>query len=442
MRRAIIFFVMRLKPIAFAGAIVTMANACSHTPGAQPPARQRNSLRGHLVVMQHVIHVDTVAREMMMVRHPSGALFVAGYGGVWAGSDTSLRRLHPMFWRSRMWKSVDEGATWTRVNVGPGSQGIVGNSDVALAMSPAGTLYFVTMTFDGLKGEGQGISVGVSHDAGTTWAWTVLSRNRFDDRPWAAVAPDGTAHVLWNDGSGVQHVTSTDDGATWSTPVRIYNKGGSSHLAVGPAGELAVRISPASASGNKFDPGIDMLAVSTDAGKTWRTSRAPGNRHWTPPDSAEVLPRWVEPVAWDAKGKLYSLWTDTAGVWLARSSDRGDHWTTWPIVHCTAVCYYPYLIARGDGELAATWFSNADDPLRWNAARIYVRDSGEEPRVSLSAPLVMDAWFPDRSKGQLHRDTGGEYLAPIFLQSGDIAVATVIQSPSRQGFEWWRLSDH
>jgi BNR/Asp-box repeat. len=155
------------------------------------------------------------------------------------------------------------------------------------------------MTYDGAKGEGQGMSVGVSHDAGATWSWTVLSHNRFDDRPWAVVAPDGTAHVIWNDGSGVQHVMSTDDGATWSRPVRIYGKGGSSHLAVGPAGELAVRISPASASGNKFDRGTDLLAVSTDAGKTWQTSPAPGDRTWTPPDSAEVVPRWVEPVAWD-----------------------------------------------------------------------------------------------------------------------------------------------
>jgi BNR/Asp-box repeat. len=311
------------------------------------------------------------------------------------------------------------------VNVGPSADGIVGNSDVALAVSPSGTIYFVTMTYDASKGEGLGISVGVSHDAGATWMWKNLSHNRFDDRPWVVVAPDRTAHVIWNDGSGIQHVVSRDDGATWSAPVRIYDKGGSSHLAAGPDGELAVRISPASASGNKFDAGVDLLGVSTDAGKTWQMSPAPGNRHWTPPDSEEVLPRWVEPVAWDARGKLYSLWTDTSGVWLSRSNDRGAHWKVWQLVHCTAVCYYPYLIARGDGDLAATWISGVDDALRWHAARIYVGESDARPRLAQSSPLEINAWSLDRRTGQRHRDTGGEYLAPIFL-----APATLVSRPS------------
>jgi hypothetical protein len=433
---------MRPQSIIHACLLAAIAGACTHGAASLKSAEPSDAHHNSLALVQHVTNIDTVAREIMMVQHPNGTLFLGGYGGVWAGNDTTLRKLHAQLWRSRLWKSVNQGSSWTRVDPGDASKGIVGNSDVALAMSPSGILYFVTMTFDGLKGEGQGISVGVSRDAGNTWTWKVLSRNRFDDRPWAAVAPDGTVHVIWNDGSGVQHVSSTDEGVTWSSPARIYARGGSSHLAAGPGGELAARISPASASGNKFDDGMDLLAVSTDAGKTWKTSPAPGNRHWTPPDSEEVIPRWVEPVAWDAKGKLYSLWTDSAGVWLARSNDRGEHWTTWQIEHCAAVCYYPYLIARGDGELAATWFSDRDILLRWHAARVYMHDSDEQPRISLSAPLGIDAWFPERKSDKLHRDTGGEYLAPIFLQSGDIAVATVIQSPSRQGFEWWRLASH
>jgi hypothetical protein len=394
---------------------------------------------GRLVVARHVEHIDTVARELAVIQHPNGTLFVAGYGGIWTDSFAEMQRLHSTYWRSRLWKSADSGATWARVDVGPGAQGVIGNSDVSLAESSSGTIYFVTMTYDGAKGEGQGMSVGVSHDAGTTWKWSVLSHNRFDDRPWVVVAPDGTAHVIWNDGAGVQHVMSHDDGATWSPPVRIYDKGGSSHLAVGPSGELAVRISSSSASGNSFDRGVDLLAISTDAGITWRTSASPGNRTWTAPDSAEVVPRWVEPVAWDAKGRLYSLWTDTSGVWLARSSDRGAQWTVWQLVHCSEVCYYPYLIARADGDLAATWMSGKDDALRWNAAKISASASTDRPVVALSGPLEMNAWFPDREH-HLHRDTGGEYLTPIFLRSGDIGVATVIQAPDRQGFEWWRLA--
>jgi len=29
----------------------------------------------------------------------------------------------------------------------------------------------------------------------------MLSKKRFDDRPWVAVEPDGTVHVVWNDGN-------------------------------------------------------------------------------------------------------------------------------------------------------------------------------------------------------------------------------------------------
>jgi hypothetical protein len=33
--------------------------------------------------------------------------------------------------------------------------------------------------------------------------------------------------------------------------------------------------------------------------------------------SGAAIRRWVEPLAWDGEGHLYSLWTDTTGVWLA-----------------------------------------------------------------------------------------------------------------------------
>ncbi len=136
----------------------------------------------------------------------------------------------------------------------------------------------------------------------------------FDDRPWVEVATDGTVHVIWNDGRGVCHAVSQDGGNTWTERPRIHAQGGSSHLALGPNREVAVRVTPLSASGKKFDEGVDILAGSTDAGTTWQKHAAPGQREWspdldtkvTPPRWVEkVQPRWVEPVAWDAQGALY-----------------------------------------------------------------------------------------------------------------------------------------
>ena len=418
-------FLMRVHR-AFVAVLLSVltSGACTHRGGAAAP---RATPSGILAVAQRVEHLDVAGREPMVVEHPDGSLFVAGYG------------LQP---RPTLWKSRDRGATWTRVDVGSEAQGAIGNSDVDLTVSRDGTLYFVNMFFDRAALEGRQIAIGVSRDTGATWVWTTLSQTRFDDRPWVAVAPDGAAHVIWNDGSGVLHTASRDRGVTWSTPTRIHSQGGSSHLAVGPHGEVAVRIVPLSASGNKFDPGVDLIAVSTDGGTTWEKRPPPGQRDWAQEDTGRVTPRWVEPLAWDGEGRLYALWTDTTGVWLARSADRGGTWTSWRLVTSRAISYYPYLVARGHGELAATWFSGVGGDLEWRVARLQVPGDSAAPRVIQSAPLPIEVWIPRGAQGDsLHHGTGGEYLGLAFLHDGGLGVVSPIQNPSahRVGFTWWRF---
>ena len=380
-----------------------------------------------LIVADPMDHLDTLAREPMVVEHPDGTLFVSGYG---ASAPT-------------LWKSSDHGVNWMRVHVGSESDGALGNSDVDLAVAPDGTLYFVAMVFDREAAEGRSISIGVSKDVGMTWSWTLLSQTRFDDRPWVEVAPDGTAHVIWNDGEGVCHAVSRDRGATWTELPRIHAQGGSSHLAVGPHGELAVRVTPLSASGNRFDEGIDILAISGDGGVTWQKRVAPGQREWSPlVDTQAVpprwvepaLPRWVEPLAWDAEGALYSLWTNQEGLWLARSRDRGDNWTSWHMDKGADVLYFPYLIARGQGELAGTWFSGVGEKLQAHVGLFEVGD-GNTPRMIQSRPIRLNAWRDDV------RDTGGEYLAVTFLRPGGLAMVSPIQNQRAQqrGFSWWKI---
>jgi ketosteroid isomerase-like protein len=379
-----------------------------------------------LVVADSVHVIDVLAREPMVVEHPDGTLFVSGY------SDPN----------PKLWKSRDHGATWTRVNVGTEADGAIGNSDVDLAIAPDGTLYFAQMGFDRSVGQGTHIAMGVSKDVGATWRWTMLSRTRFADRPWVKVAADGTAHVIWNDTTGVSYAVSTDGGVTWTTPRKIHDKGGSSHLAVGPRRQVAVRVTPIAASGNALDEGVDLIAVSIDGGATWEKRAAPGERDWpSPRGNTRATPRWVEPLAWDASGRLYYFWTGRTGLWLARSKDNGVTWKTWRLAQPGDLSYFPYLTARGNGELAAAWFSGQGDAWRAHVATIHVGDGDAAP-ILTEATIVPEIWgLSSRRENPETRSAAGEYLPVLFLHDGSLAVVSPIQNEraGRYGFSWWRF---
>ncbi|MEM1092906.1 MAG: sialidase family protein, partial [Pseudomonadota bacterium] len=194
------------------------------------PVRAESSL-----ALDSVVHFkDFQNREPMLLELGNGDLLVSGFP----------RRPHEPARAPSLWRSSDGGKSWSRVNVGTPADGAIGNSDVDLAIAPDGTVYFVTMGFNRTTNQGTHVAVGVSEDHAASWVWTQLTDRELADRPWVAVAPDGTAHVVWNDGEGVHHKLSRDGGGSWQSMPQVHPAGGSSHFAVGPEGELAVRITP------------------------------------------------------------------------------------------------------------------------------------------------------------------------------------------------------
>ena len=414
--------------------LLVLVIACNRAPIAETgsPSEAAAATPTGLGVSAPVHHLDALAREPMVVEHPSGTLFVAGFGSQVTGVDPKAT--------PHLWKSDDRGITWSRVNVGTPEEGAIGNSDVDLAIGPDGTLYFVSMGFNRTTFEGTHVAIGVSHDVGASWSWTLLSETRLDDRPWVGIAPDGTAHVIWNDGAGVCHAISSDHGETWVERDRIHSNGGSSHLAVGPSGELAVRIGPISGSANQFDEGLDLIAVSTDSGETWSQHPIPGEIDWDPTSSdPNEVPRWVEPLAWDADGALYHLWSEGQLVKLGRSENLGKTWSTWVVAEADEVAYFPFLIARGPGELAATWFSGDGEAMAVEVALIQAPESAESELQLLRTAFQPDTWL--ETLDERTRDPGGEYVPVVFLSDGGLGVVTPVQDlhNDRFGFSWWRI---
>ena len=384
-----------------------------------------------LIIKNKIDHITTLAREPMLCEHPNGTLFVTGYRN---SSDSP-----------QLWKSMDVGKTREKVEVGTRAEGAIGNSDVDLFIDGKGNIYLLSMTYtkvpENLEGfdfssmKGSRIVVGISKDEGQSWNWKTISEKDYDDRPWITATTDGSLHIIWNDGNGVHHVVSTDEGETWQTQADIYEKGGSSFLAQGYNKQLAVRVAPLSASGFKMDEGVDLLRLSLDNGKTWKDVDIPGKRSWS--QDLSGIPRWVEPVAWDEEDKLYMLWSEGKSLQLGISPDNGNSWKEYPVAQSADTLYFPYMQISKEGILC-TWVSGFNNDIKHHAAVLKL----EEDKINTYAiaPQKIDIWSRF-AVGDYQRATGGEYFPIIPLSNGNLGMVTTIQNSqaTREGFTWWEL---
>lgn len=182
-----------------------------------------------------------------------------------------------------------------------------------------------------------------------------LSSPKMKDKEWAAYDPlNQNFYVVWtefdvygspdpNDSTNVFFSKSTDDGSTWSQPVRINEVAGDcldednsvmgAMPAVGPNGEIFV--SWPGPEGIIFDK-------STDEGDTWLThdilvANNPASDHYFIPG---ILRGGCVPViACDLsngpyRGNIYINWSDQVNgqtdtdIWLSKSTDGGMNWSS------------------------------------------------------------------------------------------------------------------
>ncbi len=216
--------------------------------------------------------------------------------------------------KNDVWRSTDNGSTWTQQTAGAGWTGRFGQSSVAMA---DGSIVLM----GGYGGPGILFNdVWRSTDKGKTWNMVNTSVPGWTARTWhsSVALPDGSIVLMGGtDGYGVRNDTwrSTNKGATWT---RMNASSGwrgrvAQSSVVLPDGSI-VLMGGGGTGGFKND-----VWRSTDKGKTWALMTAQAN--WTARDmqSSVVMPDGsiVVTGGWDG--------TNKNDVW--RSTDKGTTWT-------------------------------------------------------------------------------------------------------------------
>lgn len=257
--------------------------------------------------------------------------------------------------------STDGGQTW-KVAEGTAPKDYRVSGDVSLAYDASGHAILCYIAFDKLGSTNywaqgatrNGIFIRRSLDGGQTWepdAVTVISHEStpgipFEDKPWVVADTSGThagnLYIGWTQftlaASDLMFSRSTDDGKTWSQPIKLNSVSGlprddngaleGFHGVVGPDGALYTIWD---------DRDGIMMAVSRDGGRTFSKDRriipaGPGYFGITGVSRSNGFPQiGLDPRGGKHGGNLYVAWSDyTNGdvdVFVSSSSDSGKTWS-------------------------------------------------------------------------------------------------------------------
>ena len=291
------------------------------------------------------------------------------------------------------------------------------SGDVSVAYDNSGHAFLCYIAFDklgtdeywGHNATRNGIFVRRSLDGGKTWkrpAVPVIEHATapgipFEDKPYLVADNTqgpyaGSLYVGWTEFTLTQSVIlfsrSTDDGATWSKPIRISTQAGLPRDdngavegftgAVGPDGTLYV----------VWADGTHMVFTSSrDGGRSFAPSRgvvpiAPPYFHITNVDRTDGFPVIaIDPHGGNGSGLLYVTWSDyrngDVDVFCSTSADRGRTWS--PAVrvnsdpiHNGADQFFQWLaVDPVTGAANLVFYDRRDDPENNNAVVVLARST-------------------------------------------------------------------
>ncbi len=281
---------------------------------------------------------------------PDGSIVLMG-GNLTSWSPTPVRDV---------WRSTDQGATWTQMTSSAGWSERFGHASVALS---DGSIVLM----GGYNGSRYRNDVWRSTDQGATWTQLTASA------PWGAreshtavVLPDGSIVLMGGYGGSRRNDVwrSTDQGATWTLMAASAGWTGESHHASEALRDGSIVLMGGADGSSRND-----VWRSTDQGATWTQLTA--NAEWvarqghtsaTLPDGSLIL------MGGYSGGRRNDVWrsTDQGATWTQITANAG--WAARNL-HTSVILPDGGIVLMGGLDDSAT--PRRNDVWRWETAGAY-----------------------------------------------------------------------